>query len=425
MSPPMRRLLLLVAVLGCGSSAPAKPTTSMKDREPEHPAMREHTTVEPIVGGTTESASTAGTGNQCDNLSLADLSIDGLLDDWKGGHTIARTGSPRDGSIEVRCAWDGQTLGLMFNMTDDRVIRVKGGHEDHVVVKVRAGGRPVEVEVYPGNAMAKPKIMKPARVSAADSLQPNGFSIEIAIPAVTIPGYSGATPGFDLDAEFVDSDSATGGDDTPLRIVQRLELAERKDLLDDFLTAVSLRRTDIRIDSALDLDPDRPGKERLIAGGTVIGVLTDRYAYVTLPVTSAAAVKLVEPLALGRRGQNVVAAVVRQEDDAGGSRELLMLWTVWSGQLQPLVSIEIKKQLASNVLESSWKVVKGKKGPELVVEPMPATGFTAETWNEVPAGDADSIVAPWDPKKGGIAYTLEGAEVVRRDLPLKKQKSKR
>ena len=417
----MWRAVLLVAILGCGGSA--RQTTAIKDREPDHaPATRDRARVPvgPVVD--TVARSTVAAGNQCDNLSLSDISIDGMLDDWKVSHVVTRVGAPRDGSIELRCAWDGQTLGLAFDITDDRVIRVKGGHEDHVTVKVGAGGRTVDVVVFPGNAMARPKISKPAKVAVADSLQPRGFSVEIAIPATVIPGFSSATAGFELDAEFLDADAATGGDDTPLRIAQKLELAERRDLFDDFLAAVRLRREDIKLDRAVDLDPDHAGKERLVAGGTVIGVLAEQYGYVTLPVQGAAAVKSVEPLALGPRGQQVIAAIVRQEDSAGGARELLMLWTVWSNQLQPLVNIEIKKQLGENVLEASWKLVKGKKGPELVVEPKPAVGFTADTWNEVPAGDADAIVLPWDSKKGGIAYTLRGAEIERRDLPPKKRR---
>jgi hypothetical protein len=99
-----------------------------------------------------------------------------------------------------------------------------------------------------------------------------------------------------------------------------------------------------------------------------------------------------------------------------------MLWTVWSGQLQPLVNIEVRKELGGNLLEVSYAVTKGKKGMELIVEPKPAIGFTAESFNEVPAGDADSILLPWDDKKSGIAYTLKGAEIERRELPKKKKR---
>jgi hypothetical protein len=297
-----------------------------------------------------------------------------------------------------------------------------------VTLALAAGARPLRVDVYPGNSMAKAKIDKPSRVEAADSLQPKGFSVEIAIPAGAIPDYSPATPAFSLDVTFHDSDAAAGGDTTPVGIKQAIELGDRKDLLDDFLMTVRLRKPDIKLDTLVELEPDRKGKERLVAGGTVIGVLTDRFAYVTLPAASPEDIKKIELLPLGPRGQQIVSALVRQTGN-GGARELLMLWTVWTGQLQPLVNIEVKKEMGGNVLESTWKIVKGKKTTELVVEPKPAVGFTAETFNEVPAGDSDSILLPWDPERAGIAYTLTGAEIERRDLPKgdapKKKKKKK
>jgi hypothetical protein len=270
--------------------------------------------------------------------------------------------------------------------------------------------------------MAKAKIVKPAKVEVADSLQPKGFSVEVAIPASAVPGLSASTPALQLSAVFHDSDAATGGDTTPLKIQQPIEFGERKELLDDFLSTVKLKKSDIKLDTLAELDPDRAGKERLVAGGTVIGVLTDQFAFVRLPVTSAADVK-VELLPLGRGAQQIVSAVLHQVGN-GGSRDLLMLWTVWSGQLQPLVSIEIKKQLGEAVLESSYTVVpaKGKKPAELVVQPKPAVNVTPESWNEEPAQDADSILLPWDPKKAGIAYSLDGAEIKRRDLGKPKTK---
>ena len=183
---------------------------------------------------------------------------------------------------------------------------------------------------------------------------------------------------------------------------------------------MKLSKADIKLDTQAELDPDRKGKERLVAGGTVIGVLTDQFAYVTLPAATAADVLAIELIPLGPRGQQVVSAIVKQSGN-GGSRHLLMLWTVWSGQLQALATIEVKKEMDGKILESSWKIVKGKKAPELWLEPKPAVGWTAATWNEEPAPDLDSILLPWDTKRGGVAYTLTGAEVARRDLPKKKK----
>jgi hypothetical protein len=408
----MKRAVCCAMALGCGRAAP-------KSSAPTAPT-------EPPVTATTEPAvveappRSAGGGNRCAAIPAAEITVDGLLDDWQGANTIGRVGAEGDGAISVRCAWDGSTLAFALDIQDDRVIRVKGGAEDHVTLMVSAGGKPLTVIAYPGNNLGKSKLVKPARVQAADSLQPTGFSVEIAIPATAIPNLAAATAQLALDVVFSDSDAATGGDTTPLEVKQTIELADRKDLFDDFLASVKLTKADIKLDTQAELDPDRKGKERLVAGGTAIGVLTDQFAFVTLPAATPADVKQVELLPLGTRGQQVIAALVKQSGN-GGSRELLMLWTVWSGQLQPLAQIEVRKEMDGKLLESTWKIVKGKKAPELWLEPKPAVGWTAATWNEEPAPDLDPILLPWDAKRGGIAYTMTGVELARRDLPKKKR----
>ena len=353
---------------------------------------------------------------RCDNLATGDLVIDGMLDDWPKP-VLAHVGSPPDGAVDLRCSWDGTALAISLDITDDRVVRVRGttGHEDRVDVRIGAGAHPVAIRVLPGTAIAKSKIAAPARVAVADSLQPHGFSIELRVPASQIPGLSASTASLDLRVVFHDADLATGGKDSDLELAETIELGDRKDLLDDFLHTVKLRKSDLRVDTMATLDPDRRGKQRLVAGGTVIGVITDQFAFVSLPADKPADVRSVELVPLGPRGQQIISAVVRQSGN-GGTRDMLMLWTVWSGQLSPLAQIEVRKELGANRLEASWRIVKGPKGPELWVEPKPAVGFTANTFNEESAADADSIVLPWD-KRGGVAYTLTGADVKRRDLP--------
>ncbi len=358
---------------------------------------------------------------RCDDLETTDLSIDGLLDDWKQNQVLARIGAPADGAIDLRCSWDGTALALMLDIKDDRVVRVRSGkgHEDHVDISIAAaGGKPTMIGVYPGNAIAKAKITAPPKVEVADSLQPKGFSIEARIPANRLAGFSPSTPSLDLEIVFHDSDAAAGGHDNDLVLGNTIELGDRKDLLDDFLRSVRLKRGDVKVDTLAELDPDHRGKERLVAGGTVIGVLTEQFAYVSLPAATAADVRAVKLVPFGARGLQIISALVRQSGN-GGSRDLLMLWTVWSGQLQPLAQIEVRKELHGNLLESTWVLGKGKHGPELVVTPKPAVGWTADTWNEQPADDADPILVPWDTIKSGTGYTLRGHEIERRDLPAK------
>ena len=72
--------------------------------------------------------------------------------------------------------------------------------------------------------------------------------------------------------------------------------------------------------------------------------------------------------------------------------------------------------LTFSQLESLWTIGKGKMGRELIVTPKPAVGWTAGTWNEEAASDADPILLPWDTVKGGTGYTLRGHEIERRDV---------
>ncbi len=358
---------------------------------------------------------------RCDSIATADFAIDGLLDDWPRP-VLARAGVPSDGAVELRCAWDGTALAVALDVKDDRIVRVRGkGHEDRLAISVSAGKAAVAIAVSPGNAIARAKITSPAKVSVADSLQPKGFSVELRIPVAQLAGFSPSTPSLELRIVFTDADQATGGDTTTVPLDASLELGDRKDLLDDFLRTVKLKKSDLRLDTLAELEPRRTGAERIVAGGTVIGVLTDRFAFVAMPVAKPADVREVKLVPLGVNGHMIIAAVIRQFGN-GGSRDLLMLWTVWSGQLEPLAQIEIRKEMGANVLDTSWKVVPGpRKLPELVVEPKPAVGFTADTWNEEPAGDAHAIVVPWDPAKSGVGYTLTGAELTRRDLPKKRR----
>ncbi|HET9990741.1 MAG TPA: hypothetical protein VFQ65_19560, partial [Kofleriaceae bacterium] len=188
------------------------------------------------AGGLATASARAGTV-RCDDQSNADLAVDGLLDDWKSNQVLARIGAPADGAIALKCTWDGTSLGLALELADDRVVRVRGGkgHEDRVDISLAvAGGKPIAIVVYPGNAIAKEKILAPAKAAVADSLQPNGFSIEAKILAARLPGFSPSTPAFELRVTFHDVDQATGGDDTDLVLATTIELGDRKDLLDDF-----------------------------------------------------------------------------------------------------------------------------------------------------------------------------------------------
>jgi hypothetical protein len=244
-----------------------------------------------VASAAPDSSGSAGAGSstiRCDNLSNAELNVDGLLDDWPKA-VIARAGAA-GGSFDLRCSWDGTALAIAIDVKDDRVIRVRSGrgHEDHVEIAVGAAGvgKPMRIDAYPGNAIAKAKLIAPRGVAVADSLQPKGFSIETRIPAKAIAGLGTATAALELHVVFHDSNAATGGADTDVPLDATLELADRADLFDDLLRTTKLTRKDIKLDTLAKLDPDRAGKQRS-SRCSRINSRTSRCRSITRPTCAA------------------------------------------------------------------------------------------------------------------------------------------
>lgn len=362
----------------------------------------------------------------------ADVAVDGMLDDWTGVAKVRAGGTAADASFDVQCMYDDTRLALAINVRDDKVIRVKKGpaSEDSVELVLAAGGDPITLSVLPGALGAKPKRTVggkavPKWLSVEDTLQDNGFSVEVVVPLAKIPGYSSGTPAITAKATFHDSDQATGKTTDDVGIALKLALAAKSDLLKDFLRAIKAKPGDVKLDQQADVDADHKGTERIVIAGTAVGVLTETFAYVTLPAQSAADLVEVKLIDLRGDGTKLIAATIRQKGN-GGSRDVLNLFTVASGVLSPVVAIEIRKELAGKILASTWKVgstkVSGKKRTELSVVAGPATGFDADNFEEAPAADVEPINLPWDEDRYGTAFWLDGVDVKSRMIPMPKQK---
>ncbi len=375
---------------------------------------------------------------KCDAKAAETVNIDGIVDisdEWSPG-TSGSTGS-KDADYAIRCAWDGKRIVIAVVVTDDRLVRLPkpGGNEDRLVISIAAGGAPVVVNVWPGNAIAKRRVVvtpkAPKKMELADSLTASGFSMEVALPASSVPGLSAATAELQLNVTYEDADAATGPKpDIGFNIARTIELADRSQLFADFLSTVRLRKADIVFDKRANFDVDLRGQERVVMGGTIIGVLTSQFAYVQLPAAKpqdiiARGVLPFGPTTTASGGRSIVYAVVRQKFDTG-SRDLLMLFTVWSGQLQPLGSFEIRKQIGPMVFETTFQSTKAKGGKamEITLTPKPAVGFTVDNYQPSTEPDADSILLPWDSDRASVVLSLSGMDIVRRDIATKTKNTK-
>jgi hypothetical protein len=384
-----------------------------------------------VIAGRAADAS-AGTITCIRNAAplVDDLAIDGRLDDWDGVKPTRVGGTSRDASFDARCLFDDTHVAIALDVRDDAVIRVRSGKASEDTIEVSLGaGKPLAFALLPGAATGGPRRTLggkalPSWALVEDSLQQAGFSLELRVPWAKIPGYDKAAVSVPAQLSFRDADQATGAHAAPLSITGGLIIDGAVDVYAEFLRAVGASKGDVALDQTVDLDPARAGKERVVvartSGGAAVGVLTDAFAYMTLPIEAAADLRAVQLIDWRGDGSAVLAATLRQHG-GGGSRDLLALIGASGAAPTPLHSVEIRKEHSGNVLASTWKLVKTGKGKaartELQVTAGPATGWTAETFDEEPATDATPIAMPWSAERYGAALWLSGASVGARALP--------
>jgi hypothetical protein len=384
-----------------------------------------------VIAGRAAGAS-AGTITCIRNAAplVDDLAIDGRLDDWDGVKPSRVGGTSRDASFDARCLFDDTHVAIALDVRDDTVIRVRSGKASEDTIELSLGtGKPLAFALLPGAATGDPRRTLggkalPSWALVEDSLQRAGFSLELRVPWAKIPGYDKAAVNVPAQLSFLDADQATGTHAAPLAITGGLVIDGAVDVYAEFLRAVGASKSDVALDQTVDLDPGHAGKERVVvtrtSGGAAVGVLTDAFAYMTLPIEAAADLRAVQLIDWRGDGSAVLAATLRQHG-GGGSRDLLALIGASGAAPTPLHSVELRKEHSGNVLASTWKLVKTGKGKtartELQVTAGPATGWTAETFDEEPATDATPIAMPWSAERYGAALWLSGSSVGARALP--------
>lgn len=366
--------------------------------------------------------SAAAADHVCPRVADGAVVADGLLDDWRGFRPRRAGSGGANRSFDLRCAYDARRLYVALDVRDDRVIRTGRGdrrREDSVLVRLRVpGARATSIRVFPGTRGFKPRITGARRgVEVGDSLQPNGFSVEVAIPLAGLAGWGRTVPALAADLRFADVDAARRGVEGGARFRGRLHFSGAAAVFSAFLQATGLGRGSLRLDTVADVDLGR-GPERVVAGGSIVGVISDSFVYMQLPVASPADVLAVKVVNFDGRGRSQILAHYRQRGN--GSREVVAVWNVGDGdRFEKLLAVEVKKELGANALSTRWSLEKagtlrparrGTRGVDLVLEAEDAIGFTASSYNEMRATDAKPILLPWS-EAPTMVYWFDGDEL--------------
>src|SRR5262249_20579997 len=131
-------------------------------------------------------------------------------------------------------------------------------------------------------------------IEVAESMQPKGWSVEVAIPLRMVPGWSPGVAQVRGSVAVADCDSKA-----PLRMDTLMSTGEGKaggagafvfseghELLDAFLENIHAKRSDIQFDKMADMGGD-PGLERVVRVGKMVGVIGKEYLFFEIPAKEA------------------------------------------------------------------------------------------------------------------------------------------
>jgi hypothetical protein len=374
----------------------------------------------------------------CELVEAGFVELDGMLDDWSGIKLVRVGGPNRNGSFSLRCAYDHDRLYVAVDVRDQDVVRQPGkaGAEDRLTLALSAtGGAEAVLEVFPGVDGIDPRRRWKGKalgasdaVTVEDTLQEHGWSMEVAVPLRQIAGLGKGAPGVRARVSYRDPDRRGKG--SPAQFEGTLVFRAGAEAFKGFLGAVKLAPGSIRLDATADFD-GTPGVERVVAGGLALGIITDGFAYMTLPVTAPGDVRRVEAVDLRGDGTMSIVTELRQHGN-GGSRDLLVVWGLAShDRFERVLAVEVRKELAGKKMRNRWSLAPraGGRGQDIVIEvgPDDAVGWNANNYLEAPAADVHVILKPWG-EQTRARFSFEGNVAVAVDAdepPARKSGGKR
>ena len=392
--------------------------------------------------GMCASVTAAHAGHICELSEEGVFDIDAGFDDWRGLKPLSRGAGDADASYDLRCGYDGQRLYISVKVKDERIIRTGKGDpngEDNLLVSLRAqgGGEPRTLRLFPGTHGFKPRrIGGSGKIKVEDTLLEDGWFAEASIPLGQIPGWGTSTPLLYGEVTYRDVDKPGAGAEATLRFKGSMHFSSHVPALRGFLAAVKMVVKDFRLDTLVDVDGS-PWTERVVSGGKYIGVLSDGFGFIELPVESSEDVLAVKLVDLDGDGRSSILAHYRQ-DGGGGSRELVTVWNLnGDGQLQMTFGFQVGLELGDRHLVNRWSLVpagerrapeKGhgrkakakRSGPglDLVVEVDKADnrGWNAGSFAQVvPSPDVRPILTPWGGGRRAVVYYFEGDTALEAD----------
>lgn len=370
-------------------------------------------------------------GAICEHVRADEFSVDGMTDDWDGLDSVTY-GSGRDAKLQVKCAYDDSKLYFMLEVSDERLLRTKKANaskEDRIQLSLGvAKSKPLRITVLPGSLRAPRKVVtSPKGVEIEDSLQDDGFSLELAVPLRSFKSWSPSVPYLQGSIRYFDTDAPSESKaQSVVGLKGRVHFSDAVETYRAFMRTTRLKNSDVRLDKLVDADPGL-GPERVIIGGKVMGLVGTSFNYMTLPIAEAKDLIKCAVVDFDAGGRYAVITELRQYGN-GGSRDVVIVWYAQGdGSFQPALTFETRKEMDGKLIANTWSLeprgrfredenantkrkrkrkrkYKPRPGKDILVRVGESTGFSASNYREAPAPDAKAILLPWGEQQSAVHY---------------------
>jgi hypothetical protein len=346
----------------------------------------------------------------CSPVEAGVIHVDGLLQDWDGVEAIEVGGRSADLSFTVRCNYDAKALYLAIDVRDDYLARTKDAHpaEDHVELAFSDGRKIDRLVIYPSDpARGVRRVARwssgrgLAGVELADARLATGWTVEARLARASVPGF---VP----DAQLLRAAIAVSDCDSKARPAAKSRLGTAPTGGADSLGAIVFPQASSSLDAFLrdrklaasELWFDRParsggGSVRAVVGPGLVAFVSDEYAWLALPLRERK--DLLDARLVDLAGDGREALVIRYvERAANGSREVLAAFRPGGEGLRRAFGVETGKAQGANRLATRVSFVKRGRATDLLIEALPATGWTQASYREQRDAELAPLPTPWD-----------------------------
>ncbi len=366
---------------------------------------------------------------------------DGVTTDWQDVERLelssrrdllraASWDGPADLSARVACQYTDDHVYFLVRVRDEYVVRLKQPERPQDEIRFQFGtGETVIFRPSDGRLPAQWGLVTRHRrrlrfvripgVAAVLFRLPDGYGLELDVPADKLPGYRPGGVALNLRVQVADVDSKASARLEAVMATSRagFRFQEADLLLKRFLQEVRLPASQLKLNVVANFVTGSAleravlvGRYLAVMGGDVTG---GGWYYVRLPVARFSDVLRFAVRDMDGDGQPEILLRIRQRGGVKEREVFLVYRYLDTGGLRVIFGHEVVHKMPGRLLTNTYRYIRHGRGYDMEFRVGRCVGFTKANHRAVPPKDVEGILTPWgDIQKIRYRFTQEGYRAV-------------